>query len=330
MISRLLTQNLSVLDVTDDSTYARRRKLSLALVACGIIALALVGGITTPGFLTIDNLLVIVRAASITGIVAIGMAYITISGNLFALSAAELAVLAACIFAFLMRAEFGVVPSVAVTLVAAIALGSAQGMVISRGADPIITSLAFGALFQGLSSVVSGNKQMLLGSDAAEWLGTGRPLGIPTQSWAIVILAVAGAVILKKTRFGRQIVLMGANRHTAQATGLNRTRVVVIAMSIFGLCCAIVGISGAAQFSRATATMFPDLNVDVVAAILVGGIALQGGRGTPLQAAFGAVFIALLQNYMLLHAFTTGQRMMVIGALVVASTLGYHYLQRKR
>jgi simple sugar transport system permease protein/ribose transport system permease protein len=282
MISRLLTQNLSVLDVRDDSTYARRRKLSLALVACGIIALALVGGITTPGFLTIDNLLVIVRAASITGIVAIGMSYITISGNLFALSAAELAVLAACIFAFLMRAEFGVVSSVAVTLVAAIALG------------------------------------------------TGRPLGIPTQSWAIVILAVAGAVILKKTRFGRQIVLMGANRHTAQATGLNRTRVVVIAMSIFGLCCAIVGISGAAQFSRATATMFPDLNVDVVAAILVGGIALQGGRGTPLQAAFGAVFIALLQNYMLLHAFTTGQRMMVIGALVVASTLGYHYLQRKR
>ncbi|MCP8894572.1 ABC transporter permease [Shinella daejeonensis] len=326
----MLIQNLAPIDAGDGNTFARRRKLSLAFVGIGILALLLFGGLTTPGFLTLDNLLVIVRAASITGIVAVGMSYITISGNLFALSAEELAVLAACIFAYFMGAGFDVVSSVMITLVAAVVFGSIQGVVISRGADPIITSLAFGALFQGLASVVSGNKQMLLGSNAAEWLGTGRPLGIPMQSWAFVILALIGWVVLKKTRYGRKILLMGANKNTAQATGLNRTLVVIVAMSVFGLCCALVGISGAAQFSRATATMFPGLNIDVVAAILVGGIALQGGRGSPLQAAFGAVFIALLQNYMLLHAFTSGQRMMVIGALVVASTLGYHYLQGKR
>ena len=78
--------------------------------------------------------------------------------------------------------------SIFVTLIFAAGSGAIQGGVISLGGDPIITTLAFGALFRGFASLVSDNKNILLGTKAAEWLGTGRPLGIPTQSWAFVIL----------------------------------------------------------------------------------------------------------------------------------------------
>ena len=154
----------------------------------------------------------VIRAASITGIIAIGMSYITISGNLFALSAEELAILAACVFALLMRDDYGLAVSLIATLIFAAGSGAIQGGVISLGGDPIITTLAFGALFRGLASVVSNNKNILLGTKAAEWLGTGRPLGVPTQSWAFVILTLVAWFVLQRTRFGRQLLLIGANR----------------------------------------------------------------------------------------------------------------------
>jgi ribose transport system permease protein len=306
----------------------RRRIIILGTAATGL--LILIGGATTPGFLTLDNLLIVIRAASITGIVALGMSYITISGNLFALSAEELAVLSACVFAWLMRAHYDLAAGLVLTLVFAGSAGGIQGAIIARGADPIITTLAFGALFRGLASLVSNNKNILLGTDAAQWLGTGRPLGIPTQSWVFVILTIVAWFVLQRTRFGRQLLLIGANRQAAMATGFQVGQASFVALTLFGLCCGMAGISAASQFGLAVANLFTGLNVDVIAAVLVGGISLRGGQGTPLQAALGAIFIALLQNYMLLHSFTSGQRMLVVGCLVAAATLGFHVIQRRR
>lgn len=331
MISRMLTGALPAGGIPDTESQARARRWRYAAgVMAAIVLLLLVGGLTTPSFLTFENLLVVIRAASITGILALGMSYITISGNLFALSAEELAILSACIFAVLMRAEYGLATSLVLTLLFGAACGGIQGGIISRGADPIITTLAFGALFRGLASLVSNNKNILLGTKAAEWLGTGRPLGIPTQSWAFVFLTGLAWFVLQRTRFGRQLLLIGANREAAAASGLRVGQAALIALILFGMCCAIAGISAASQFGLAVANLFAGLNIDVVAAVLVGGISLRGGQGSPIQAALGAVFIALLQNFMLLHSFTSGQRMLVVGCLVAAATLGFHLLQRRR
>ena len=198
------------------------------------------------------------------------------------------------------------------------------------GADPIITTLAFGAFFRGVASLVTDNKNILLGTKAAEWLGTGRPLGIPTQSWAFIILTLIAWFVLQKTRFGRQLLLIGANRAAAAATGLRVGQASLIALTLFGVCCGMAGISAASQFGLAVANLFSGLTFDVIAAVLVGGISLRGGQGLPIQAALGAVFIALLQNFMLLHSFTSGQRTLVVGSLVAVATIGFHLIQRRR
>jgi ribose transport system permease protein len=327
MMSKTIISNLPPI-YRGISAAKRRRTIILGTAAIGL--LVLIGGATTPGFLTLDNLLIVIRAASITGIIALGMSYITISGNLFALSAEELSVLSACVFAWLLRAHYDLAAGLVLTLVFAGSAGGIQGAIIARGADPIITTLAFGALFRGLASLVSNNKNILLETDAAQWLGTGRPLGIPTQSWVFVILTIVAWFVLQRTRFGRQLLLIGANRQAAMATGFRVGQASVVALTLFGLCCGMAGISAASQFGLAVANLFTGLNVDVIAAVLVGGISLRGGQGTPLQAALGAIFIALLQNYMLLHSFTSGQRMLVVGCLVAAATLGVHVIQRRR
>jgi ribose transport system permease protein len=327
MISKVIMASLAAI-YRGISAARRRRTVVLGTAAIGL--LVLIEGATTPGFLTLDNLLVVIRAASITGIVALGMSYITISGNLFALSAEELAALSACIFACLMRAHCDLAAGLVLTLVFAGFAGGIQGAIIARGADPIITTLAFGALFRGSASLVSNNRNIFLETDAAQWLGTGRPLGIPTQSWVFVTLTMVAWFALQRTRFGRQLLLIGANRQAAVATGFQVGQAPLVALTLFGLCCGVAGISAASQFGLAVANLFTGLNVDVIAAVLVGGISLRGGQGTPVQAALGAVFIALLQNYMLLHSFTSGQRMLVVGCLVAAATLGFHAIQRKR
>lgn len=330
MIAQLLQQfSQSEGPAADEMVSARRRRRFL-FIGLGIAAVVVVGGLTTPSFLTFENLLVVIRAASITGIIALGMSYITISGNLFALSAEELAILAACIFAFLMRDGYGLVIALTATVIFAGASGAIQGGVISLGGDPIITTLAFGALFRGFASLVSNNKNILLGTKAAEWLGTGRPLGVPTQSWAFLILTLVAWYVLQRTQFGRQLILIGANRLAARASGLRVGQASIVAMTLFGVCCGLAGIFAAAQFGLAVANLFSGLTFDVIAAVLVGGIPLRGGQGSPVQAALGAIFIALLQNFMLLHSFTTGERMFVIGSLVAVATVGFHLLQKRQ
>jgi ribose transport system permease protein len=313
----------------DPRLAARRRALATAIIGAAIIALAVIGGAVTPTFLTLDNLLVVIRQASVTGVVALGMSYVTISGNLFALSAEELAILTACIFGWLMRAKFGLALSLIATLLFAGLGGAVQGGIIALGADPIITTLAFGGFFRGLASVVSQNQNILLGTNAAQWLGTGRPLGVPTQSWAFLILTPLAWVALQKTRIGRVLLLSGANRAAAKASGLRVGQAALVGVTLLGLCCGLAGISAAAQFGQAVANLFQGLNFDVIAAILVGGIALRGGQGSPVQAALGAAFIALLQNFMLLNDFTSGWRMTVVGCLVALATCLFHVLQRR-
>ena len=302
--------------------------LYLALLA-GVAAALLLAGWSTPNFLTFDNMFVVVRAASITGIVAVGMSYVTISGNLFALSAGQLSALLSVVYALMVRGNLGVAVSCAGVCAVAVLAGLLQGYAITIIRNPIITTIAFGAVFVGLAAYVSGNGNVRIHNETANWIGTVRPLGVPIQSWVFVAWALIGLFLLKRSRVGRLITLSGANRLTAAATGLRVDVMTAISMVMLALSCAIVAVFSVSQFSSAKADMFSGLDIDCIASVLVGGIALRGGQGSPIQAAFGAVLIALLQNYLLLRSLPTGVRLAIVGLLVVAATSGFHLLQRR-
>ena len=299
-----------------------------AVPAVAAAALALAGW-STPSFLTVDNLFIVIRAASITGLAAVGMSYVTISGNLFALSAGQLSALLGIVYALIVRAGLGVPAGCLGAMGVAILAGMLQGFAIAVVRNPIITTIAFGAVFAGVAALISANGNIRIYDATADWIGTVRPLGVPIQSWVFVAWALFGLFVMKKTWIGRIMTLSGDNRLTAAATGLRVDVAAATALTMLAISSAIVAIFAVSQFSQAKADMFAGLDIDCIASVLVGGVALRGGRGSPLQAALGAALIALLQNFLLLRSLPAGIRFAVVGALVVAATSGFHLLQRR-
>jgi ribose transport system permease protein len=294
------------------------------------VLLLLVGGLTTPAFLNVTNLLVIVRAASYTGIAALGLTFVTASGNFFSLSIEQTAALCAIAFAGLLTMGLGVPLAIIGVLLIALVLGLAQGAVVSLGLNPIVATLGFGALISGFSSLITNNRLVRITTTDADFLGSGRPLGIPTQSWAFLILIVLAWVVFRKARIGRITTLVGANRHAAQASGIVLAQARMVAFTLSSLAAGVVGLFTAAQIGQGNVTQFTGFNIDVIAAVLVGGTAVQGGQGSPLRSAFGALFIATLTNFMLINNYPFGVRVGIEGVAVVGAASVFHVLRSRR
>jgi simple sugar transport system permease protein/ribose transport system permease protein len=306
-----------------------RRFVAPAAVVLAVLVILVAGGLTTAEFLTVDNLLIIVRTASITGIVALGMTFVTLTGNFFSLSLEQTAAMCSIVFAEALAHGYGLWLALLLGLLASIGIGIGQGLVVAAGLNPIVTTLGAGAALYGLAAIATGNEVVNFSTTEADYLGRGRPLGIPTQSWAFLILTVVATFTLVRTRFGRQVYLVGANREAARASGLSVGRTTVIAFTLSALGAGIAGVFTAAQITQAPLTQFNGLNFDVIAAVLVGGTALQGGEGSALRSALGAIFIAMLGNFMLLRGTTFGVRTLVTGLIVIVATSAFHLLRTR-
>ncbi len=305
--------------------------LARAVLAAGLVlTLAALGGYFNPAFLSPENGLAILRAAAMSGIVAMGATFITLSGRFFSLALGQTAMFAGVLMAVLMAwgLPFGL--ALAAMLAVIVCLGAVQGAIISMGANPIITTLGAGALLAGLAGLFTGGRNVAIDSAALAWIGNGRILGVPTQTWAFVAAVAVAWWVLNKTRFGRETIFLGANRATAGASGIGVTKVTVLVFVIASLAAAMMGVFEAAQFSKARVAGFGAVDFDVIAAVLIGGTAIQGGRGSPLRTALGAVFIATLQNYMLLLAWSSGVRTLVTGVFIVLIVAGFHVAARRK
>lgn len=319
---------LPVLAAAETVRAGWRPYLVPALLAVVLVLLLLVGATSTRGFLSVDNVLNILRSAATIGTVALGMTFVTITGNFFSLSVAQTAAFAAVMVAGLLAAGWWLPLAIVAVLIVASGFGLVQGGLVGRGANPIITTLGGGAALFGLTAVVTANRTIQIGSDVAEGLGRGRPLGIPNQTWLFLVLTVVGAIVLTRTRLGRQLYLVGANRAAARAAGLSIAGATLFAFVASSVTAALAGIMTAAQFGQGATNQFPDLTIPVVAAVLVGGTAVSGGEGSMLRTMLGTVFIALLQNIMLLRSLDTGWRLLLEGSIVALGVSLYALTRR--
>lgn len=307
-----------------------RRLLRIIGLACAFVGLVAFGAFFNPAFATPENGLAILRAAAMSGIIAMGATFITLSGRFFSLALGQTAMFSGVVMAVLMSygLPFGI--AVTLTLLVIALLGALQGGIIAMGANPIITTLGAGALLAGLAGLATGGKNVPIQSAVVEWIGNGRVLGVPTQTWAFLVTVAVAWWVVNKTRFGRETVLIGANRATAYAAGINVARVTIVVFVIASLAAALMGIFEAAQFNKARVAGFGAVDFDVIAAVLIGGTAIQGGKGSPFQTALGAIFIATIQNYMLLLAWSSGVRTLITGAFIVLIVVGFHLAGRRK
>lgn len=309
----------------------RTRSVLVALaVVAALAVLAAIGWITTPEFITYRNILNIIRAAALIGIIAVTMTLITIAGSFFSLSVSQTAAMSAIAFAAFLGWGWPVWTAVLAVILLASLVGMFQGGAVALGGNPIVVTLAAGAVLFGSVAWLTDNRTVRTGTYAAEWIGTSRPLGIPSQTWAFVVIALAAAVVLTRTRFGREVTLVGANRLAAATVGIRPGRIALYVFWMSSLGAALAGIFTAAQFSQGRLDHFEGMDIDAIAAILVGGTAISGGEGSALRTAVGAVFIAALQNLMVLRGFSYGVRVFFVGLSILVSVSVYTLVRNRR
>lgn len=309
--------------------------LVVALVVLFLV-IFFVGMATAPNFLTVFNLKTIVRDAALVGIMAIGLTFVTLSGNFFLLSLKETAALSIIAFATSMSAGYGFEISFLFTMVIAILTGSAQGVLIGLGGNPIVVTLGAAGLLYGLGAYWSDNLVVSFRRPhGAEWLGTGSFLGLPNITIAFILIAIVAELTLRFTNFGRQVYLIGANRAAGRATGHENFGMAIKTCVIASVCAAFVAIAFSAQVSSAQVNYFSsefgssgDMTIMGIATVMVGGNSIMGGYGSTIRSSLGAVFISSVDNMMVLHGFNSGPRVLAVGLMIVFSIMVFALVRR--
>lgn len=316
--------------------FLRGQNLLIALLIAIPALLLIYGAFTTDNFLTPLNLKTILRSTAFVGIFAIGLTFVTISGNFFLLSLEETAGLASLIFAFTLSSDMGLLQAMAITLGIALVIGFVQGAIVGMGGNPIVVTLGAAGIIFGFASWVSNNAVIPIPRPhPAEWLGTGLTFTVPNVTWAFLTLAIVGEIVLRYTAFGRSCYLVGDSKETAEATGYSAFWKAVQVFGLASVMAAFVGVLFAAQISQGQVSLFSatfgssgSLAISAIASVMVGGTAIFGGRGSILRTILGAIFISVVDNMMVLRGFESGPRILFVGLTVVASISLYALIRR--
>ncbi|TCR80736.1 simple sugar transport system permease protein/ribose transport system permease protein [Rhizobium sp. BK376] len=282
-----------------------------------LLAIGLLVGLalSTPGFFTRPSLIALANAMSLVGCVALAMTFVTLGGYIMSFSLGATASVTGIVFMAVLGHGFVLAAFTAVLL--GIVITALQGGIIGAlRANPIIVSLAAYALLIGLTQIIVGPKMDAPNLDY-QFL-KGRLADIPISFLVLAALAILAQVIMTFTRFGHELMLVGSNARAAEAAGIHVTRVTIIAYALAGALAAIGGILIASRFGTADMQTARGFEYTAIAAVLIGGTAIGGGRGSMLQTFLGMAAIAVINALALLQGFSMEFQRLTIGLAVLA------------
>lgn len=307
--------------------YTRGRVALAALAALCLLAIVIVG-VETPRFLTVDNAKAILNSASLVGIIALGMTFITIVGSMVSLASGATAVAAAMVFMYELR--LGLVPALALAILTGAVVTGIQGLIVGAwGANAVILTIGASFLISGVAQKMTSDVIVHASGGGYKALNA-TPAGVPVGVYVMLLVAVVFQYVLKRTVLGRQIVLVGENQQAARAAGLRITWVTVAAFAIAGTAFALGGAFLGAFNQGASLQLEGTSTFDAIAAVLVGGTVISGGRGSALRTLVGAIVIATISDVLLLNGLGTGPQILLKGLLVVAVVLALHITSGRR
>lgn len=294
--------------------------LGLLLV---LILFYVVLSIASPIFLTAGNQLSILQNAAFFGIVAFAMTLVIVSGEID-ISVGSLAALSSSLLGVFVVNQ-GIPFPIAVIFVILIALvfGAFTGIMRAYfGVPTFISTLAMYLALRGLAQLITNNFPLPIPSDQFFYWGSGKVFGvIPVAAIYFVIAALVVGLVAQKTVFGRSVYAVGGNAKAATLSGIPVRRVKIVVMMISALAAAIAGLLQSAQLSSGNSTIAVGLEFDAIAASIIGGTILSGGKGTIVGTLIGVVFIAALLNGMVLLGVNPYAQQVVRGAVVLIAVL---------
>ncbi len=304
-----------------------------ALIA--LILIIAIFAILSDNYLSTGNLTTITKQVAFNAIVALGMLLVILNGGID-LSVGSTVGLTGAIAGNLFRGvtipftDTTMFPSVWVIVVISIGVamlvGLANGLLIAKlNLAPFIVTLGMLYVARGLTEVLLNGQNITNELSGQEGLGnTGffsafasRPLGLPISAWVMVLLAIVASILLTRTPFGRWLYATGSNERAAQLSGVPVKRVQIRIYVISAFCAGVVGVLQVANISSSTADLGTFYELNAIAAVVIGGAALSGGRGTVRGTIIGAFVIGFLANGLVIVGVSPFWQKVITGAVII-------------
>jgi len=307
--------------------YIRTFKWSNHSTGLGFILLFILATIVGwPNFLQVRNLINILRQISYTGIIGLGMTLIIISGGID-LSVGSMAAFTGGINIYFLNlfpgeSQIGVVLSILFAICLGALSGLFNGFLVTKGRiAPFIATLGTMSIFRSLIQYISGAGNILSKNTVYPEVGAGMFLGIPVPVWVFFIVAILLHILLNNTRFGRYVCAVGANEQVARYSAINVNLIKLLPYMITG---ATVGITALLWSSRLNSINSSDCayyELDAIAAAVIGGTAMTGGKGTIFGTVLGAIMLGLINNMLVLGGVSSYLQQAAKGLVIIAAVL---------
>lgn len=315
-----------------------------------LIILIAIFGLMTDAFLSPSNLITMTKHVAYNAILALGMLFVILTGGID-LSVGSIVGLSGVVSGVLLQGwnlslfDVTAYPAVWVVIVIALVVGGAvgwlNGIIVTRfNVAPFVATLGTMYVARGAALLISNGATFPklqgdpeLGNTGFSFLGLGRPLGIPTAIWIMIGFAVIAVLLATRTRFGRWMYAAGGNPRAAELSGVPVRRVTIWVYVISGICAAMAGLIIASELTSAAPQTGQMFELNAIAAVVIGGASLFGGRGTVKGALIGAFVIGFLSDGLVLVGVSSFWQTVIKGLVIILAVIldqGQERLKKNR
>ena len=322
-----MNENDKVVSTTRRLVLSKKGNMREFGVLVALIALVILFSITSPYFLKINNLLNIVRQISLLGIIAMGMTMIIVCAEID-LSVGAIYGAAATVCGMILTHGGSVWVSIVAALLVGIFFGTLNGVLTTYGRIPaLIVTLGMMNVARGASLILSNARVISLSKRTVDtsglqdflFLGQGKIGEVPLISIIFVVVVIVANLIYSKTILGFRMKAVGGNELAAKAAGINKNMTKIIAFAITGLLCAVGGILNLSFLANVQGTTGTGIELDVIAAVIIGGTSLSGGEGTIIGTLIGVLIMGVLKNGIILLGVSPFFQMLIIGIVIIGA-----------
>ena len=307
----------------------RQRELSLVIV---MVALGAFVFAQAPQFLSASNLSQVAILAAIIAIAATGQALVVLTRNVDLSVDATMGLVAFSVADILRTHTLSLPAAMSYGVALGLALGVVNGTIVSLFRVPaIVATLGTLSVYRGFTFLIAGGRQVSLSDLPPEYINLARAtaFGVPLFVIVAVVIVAVASLVLQQTRFGRQVYAVGSNPEAAAILGIRSRLIVFSAFVACGLLAGVAGVLWGARFGTINATAANGVVLQVVAAVVVGGVNIFGGSGTIYGAALGALFLGLIANALTLLHLSQFWLQAIYGAVILTAVAADAVLVRR-
>ncbi len=286
-----------------------------------LLVICVFATILSPSFLSVTNLFNVFKQITVAGIVGCGMTFVILTGGID-LSVGSILGLSGVLASGVLASTGNTAAAVAVSLIIGIACGAVNGFFVSVcGIPPFISTLGMMTLLRGVILVYTKGSPIPIKVDSYKFFGKGSIAGIPVPVIILIVVFLLAHYILTQTSYGRSVYAVGGNREAARLSGIRVKTSEFLVYTLNGLMCGMAGLILTARLGSAQSTSGTGIEMDAIAAVILGGTSLSGGVGFVLPTVVGAMIMGIIDNILTLMNVNPHATNIVKGAVILIAVL---------